>query len=182
MPETYTYFWNVKPAAILQKMKRHYDQFWNDERKQKARQLGLTPLQVSILASIIEEETIRHDEKPLIASVYLNRLRKDMFLGADPTVKYAVGDFSIKRVLLIHINSTAGSPYNTYKNKGLPPGPICTPSGTTIDAVLNAKNTPYLFFCAKPNGNGYHVFAETGQEHLENARAYQKWLDENMIK
>ncbi len=182
MPETYTYYWTVRPESILQKLKKEHVRFWNGERLQKAAESGLTPLQVSVLASIIEEETIRHDEKPLIASVYLNRLRKNMYLGADPTVKFAVGDFAIKRVLLKHISSSAASPYNTYKNKGLPPGPICTPSAITIDAVLNAASTNYLFFCAKPNGNGYHVFAETDREHLANAKAYQKWLDEKMIK
>lgn len=182
MPETYTYFWSVQPQAILKKLSNHYTKFWTAERQRKAQKLGLTPLQVSVLASIVEEESIRHDEKPLIASVYLNRMRKNMFLGADPTVKYAVGDFSIRRVLLKHITSSAASPYNTYKNKGLPPGPICTPSAITIDAVLNAAETKYLFFCAKPNGNGYHAFAETDTEHLANAKAYQKWLDENMIK
>jgi UPF0755 protein len=182
MPETYTYYWSVQPQAILKKLNNHYKQFWNDERMQKAQKIGLTPLQVSALASIVEEETIRHDEKPLIASVYLNRLKKNMFLGADPTVKYAVGDFSLRRVLLKHISSSASSPYNTYKNKGLPPGPICTPSAITIDAVLNAAETKYLFFCAKPNGNGYHAFAETDTEHIANARAYQKWLNEKMIK
>jgi len=105
-----------------------------------------------------------------------------MYLGADPTVKFAVGDFTLKRILFGHINSTASSPYNTYKNKGIPPGPICTPSETTIDAVLNPKQTDYLFFCAKPNGKGYHAFAATDAEHALNAKAYQQWLDSLKIQ
>lgn len=176
-PNTYSLLWNTGPQKIFNKLNEQRKKFWTAERKQKAHQLGLTEEQVYVLASIVEEETIRHDEKPAIASVYLNRLNKGMYLGADPTVKFAVGDFSLKRILFVHINSTATSPYNTYKNKGLPPGPICTASETTIDAVLNPKQTDYLFFCAKPNGNGYHAFAATDTEHVQNAKAYQQWLD-----
>ncbi len=176
-PNTYSLLWNSSPEKVMSKLNEQRKKFWTEERKQKAQQLGLTPAQVQILASIVEEETIRHDEKSTIAGVYLNRLNKGMNLGADPTVKFAVGDFSLKRILFVHINSTASSPYNTYKNKGLPPGPICTASEITIDAVLNAKQTDYLFFCAKPNGNGYHAFAATGKEHALNAKAYQQWLD-----
>jgi UPF0755 protein len=150
------------------------------ERKQKAQSLGLTPEEVQVIASIVEEETIRHDEKSTIASVYLNRLKSGMNLGADPTIKFAVGDFTLKRILFSHINATASSPYNTYKNKGLPPGPICTPSEITIDAVLNPKQTDYLFFCAKVNGNGYHAFASNETEHFKNAKTYQHWLDSLM--
>ena len=176
-PNTYSLLWNTGPQIIFKKLNEQRKKFWTAERKQKAQLLGLTPEQVYTMASIVEEETIRHDEKPTIASVYLNRLKKDMYLGADPTVKFAVGDFSLKRILFVHINSTASSPYNTYKNKGLPPGPICTASETTIDAVLNPKQTDYLFFCAKPNGNGYHAFATTDTEHAQNAKAYQQWLN-----
>ena len=181
-PNTYSLLWNSGPQRIFRKLNEQRTKFWTDERKQKAAALGLTPEQVHVLASIVEEETIRHDEKPTIASVYLNRLKKGMNLGADPTVKFAVGDFTLKRILFVHINSTASSPYNTYKNKGLPPGPICTPSETTIDAVLNPAATDYLFFCAKPNGNGYHAFAATDTEQLKNARAYQQWLDSLKIR
>ncbi len=176
-PNTYSLLWNTSPQTIFKKLNEQRKKFWTAERKLKAQQLGLTAEQVYTIASIVEEETIRHDEKPTIASVYLNRLKKGMYLGADPTVKFAVGDFSLKRILFVHINSTAASPYNTYKNKGLPPGPICTASETTIDAVLNPKQTDYLFFCAKPNGNGYHAFAATDTEHAQNAKAYQQWLD-----
>lgn len=181
-PNTYSLLWNAEPQKIFRKLNEQRTKFWTDERKQKAKNLGLTPDQVHVLASIVEEETLRNDEKPTVASVYLNRLNKGMNLGADPTVKFAVGDFSLKRILFGHINSTASSPYNTYKNKGLPPGPICTPSETTIDAVLNAAKTDYLFFCAKPNGNGYHAFASTDIEHAKNAKAYQQWLDSLDIK
>lgn len=182
LPNTYSLLWNSSPQRILSKLNEQRTKFWTDERKQKAAALGLTPEQVHALASIVEEETIRLDEKPTIASVYLNRLKKGMNLGADPTVKFAVGDFTLKRILFVHINSTASSPYNTYRNKGLPPGPICTPSETTLDAVLNPAATDYLFFCAKPNGNGYHAFAATDTEHLKNARAYQQWLDSLNIR
>ncbi|MFY7839300.1 MAG: endolytic transglycosylase MltG [Lacibacter sp.] len=181
-PNTYSLLWNSEPQKIFRKLNEQRTKFWTDERKQKAQQLGLTPAQVHTLASIVEEETLRNDEKPTVASVYLNRLNKGMNLGADPTVKFAVGDFSLKRILFGHINSTASSPYNTYRNKGLPPGPICTPSETTIDAVLNAAKTDYLFFCAKPNGNGYHAFASNDIEHAKNAKTYQRWLDSLNIK
>jgi UPF0755 protein len=181
-PNTYSLLWNSSPERIFRKLNEQRVKFWNQERKQKAAALGLTPEQVYSLASIVEEETIRHDEKPTIASVYLNRLKKGMYLGADPTVKFAVGDFSLKRILFVHINSTAASPYNTYKNKGLPPGPICTASEKTLAAVLDPAPTDYLFFCAKPNGNGYHAFAATDTEHLKNAKAYQQWLNSINIR
>lgn len=182
IPDTYTYFWSSSPKRILQKLEQQQKNFWTAERKSKAEALGLTPLQVYILASIVEEETLRNDEKPVISSVYLNRLRKNMYLGADPTVKFAVGDFTLKRIYFGHINNTASNPYNTYKNKGLPPGPICTPQTVTIDAVLNTKTTNYLFFCAKPDGNGYHAFAENETDHFKNAKAYQDWLNKRQIK
>lgn len=176
-PNTYTYYWAATPRQILKKIADENERFWTEERKQAAQKIGLTPLQVVTLASIIEEETNRHDEKPLIASVYLNRLRAGMPLGADPTVKFATGDFGLRRILLKHINETAQSPYNTYRRRGLPPGPICTPGVESIDAVLHAPATNYLYFCARPDGSGYHAFAATYNEHLVNARAYQQWLN-----
>lgn len=181
-PNTYSLLWNTSPQQILGKLNEQRIKFWTAERKEKAQALGLTPAQVHTLASIVEEETLRNDEKSTIASAYLNRLNKGMYLGADPTVKFALGNFALKRILFGHINSTASSPYNTYKNKGIPPGPICTPSEITIDAVLNPKQTDYLFFCAKPNGNGYHAFAATESEHAKNAKAYQLWLDSLKIQ
>jgi UPF0755 protein len=180
LPNTYSLLWNTSPKKIIGKLQEQKVKFWTSERKQKAQQLGLTPEEVHVIASIVEEETLRHDEKPTIASVYLNRLKNGMTLGADPTIKFAVGDFTLKRILFSHINSTASSPYNTYKNKGLPPGPICTPSEITIDAVLNPKQTDYLFFCARVNGNGYHAFASNETEHFKNAKTYQHWLDSVM--
>jgi UPF0755 protein len=182
IPDTYSYLWTAPPYTIAERLKQYNTKFWTAERKQKAASLGLTPQQVYTLASIVEEETIKHDEKPTIASVYLNRLAKGMNLGADPTIKFAVGDFTIKRILFSHINNTASSPYNTYKNKGLPPGPICTASSISIDAVLNAAKTDYLYFCAKPNGKGYHAFASNDADHLKNAKAYQQWLDSMQIQ
>jgi UPF0755 protein len=182
LPDTYTYYWSTSPKRILQKLEQQHQKFWTAERKNKAAALGLTPEEVYILASIVEEETLRNDEKPIISSVYLNRLRKGMYLGADPTIKFALNDFSLKRIYFGHINSTASNPYNTYKNKGLPPGPICTPQTTTIEAVLNTQQTNYLFFCAKPNGNGYHAFAENETDHFKNAKIYQDWLNENKIQ
>jgi UPF0755 protein len=176
-PNTYTYYWNATPDQLLKKMYQSHLKFWDAARKKKAEKLGLTPLQVTTLASIVEEETLAASEKPLIASVYLNRLQKNMPLGADPTVKFATGNFQLKRILLTHIKNTFTSPYNTYTNKGLPPGPICTPQEATIDSVLNVKQTDYLFFCAAPGFTGTHRFSSSDKEHLRNARIYQQWLD-----
>jgi UPF0755 protein len=177
IPNTYEIYWNTTPGSFFNRMKKESEKFWDDDRLSKAESIGLTPVEVYTLASIVEEETNDHKEKPLIASVYLNRLKKGMPLGADPTVKFAYGDFSIRRVTLNHINKSAASPYNTYKNKGIPPGPICTPSQKSIDAVLNAEKTTYIFFCAKADFSGSHSFASTEEEHFENARKYRKALD-----
>ena len=182
IPNTYTFFWNTTAAKLLNRLYSEEKKFWKEERLQKARTLGLTPQQVYILASVIEEETNKYDEMPLMASVYINRLNKGMPLGADPTVKFATRNFAAKRVTLKMISQSAGSPYNTYRNAGLPPGPICTPSIKTIDATLNATTTNYLYFCAKPDFSGYHAFAVTDAEHFKNARAYQKALDRLKIK
>lgn len=181
-PNTYTYYWNAGPETIIRKLYEYHERFWDNERKEKAKQLGLTPLQATALASIVEEETLASEEKPVIARVYLNRLEKNMPLGADPTVKFATGDFTLKRILHKHIKETAQSPYNTYMNKGLPPGPICTPQDATIDAVLNPDQNDYLFFCAAPGFTGRHYFAKTDQEHVKNARIYQQWLNEQGIR
>lgn len=175
MPDTYEFWWNTTPENIYSKIAQNYIHFWDGERKVKANLLGLTPQKVMILASIVDEETNYEAEKPYIASVYLNRLAKGMKLQADPTVKFAVGDFTIKRITGIH--TAAVSPYNTYMYAGLPPGPICTPSKSSIDAVLNASKTDYLYFCAKEDMKGTHRFAATYDEHLRNAASYQKKLD-----
>lgn len=182
IPNTYEIFWNTTPKEFIKRMKRESDRFWNQDRLYKAKQTGISKEEVYTLASIIEEETNDDNEKPIMASVYINRLNKGMTLGADPTIKFALGDFTIKRITGIHIKNSARSPYNTYTNKGLPPGPICTPSITTIDAVLNYKRTDYLYFCAKEDFSGSHNFAVTAEEHFKNARKYRKALDSLRIR
>jgi UPF0755 protein len=174
IPNTYEFYWNTSASEFFDRMKKEYDHFWNEERKNKAIKLGLSPVEVITLASIVEEETNYNQEKSRIAGVYLNRIKNNMLLQADPTVKFALKDFTLTRVLNIH--TAYSSPYNTYINKGLPPGPICNPSIITIDAVLNAEQNEYLYFCANPDKPGSHVFAKTYQEHQLNARRYQKWL------
>lgn len=177
IPNTYEIYWTSSPREFVERMKKESNNFWNQNRIEKAKELGFSKEEIYIIASIVEEETNNNEEKPKMASVYMNRLNKGMTLGADPTIKFAVGDFSIKRVTLNHINSSASSPYNTYKNKGLPPGPICTPSIPSIDAVLKGEKTTYLYFCAKSDFSGSHSFATTAEEHFENARRYRKALD-----
>lgn len=182
IPDTYSIDWNISVARLMHRMAVEHDRFWTPERKEKAAKLKLTSEQVYILASIIEEETNRQVEKPTISSVYLNRMRRNMPLGADPTVKFALRDFSIKRITFNHIRKSSSSPYNTYVYKGLPPGPICTPSKKTLEAVLSTPETNYLFFCARPDFSGYHAFASTEKEHFRNARAFHKALDSLSIK
>ena len=169
IPDTYNYFWTSTPDVVYKKFKDESDDFWTEERKNKAQTLGLTPVQVYILASIIEEETTYHAEKDTIASVYLNRLRIGMPLQADPTLKFAAKEFGLKRIAgeILKIQS----PYNTYINRGLPPGPICTPSRTTLDKVLNPATTSFLYFVAKPGLRG-HLFSSTYQEHLRKRDDY----------
>jgi UPF0755 protein len=175
MPDTYEFYWNTPPEKALEKLKKTATRFWTTERTEKARIHGINPLQAIIIASIVDEETNANSDKPLIASVYLNRLRIGMPLQADPTVKYAIGDFGIRRVTgaMLQFNS----PYNTYKYPGLPPGPICTPAISTIDAVLNAPSTTYIYFCAKADFSGYSVFASTFDQQIRNANAYRKALN-----
>ncbi len=182
IPNTYTFFWNTSASKLFKKLNSEKDIFWNPERLKKAGKLGLTTEEVYTLASIIEEETNKNDEKPVIASVYLNRLQKGMTLAADPTVKYALRDFGLKRIRFKHIDAAGNSPYNTYKHKGLPPGPICTPSIKTIDAVLNAAKTDYIFFCAKADFSGYHAFASNENDHMKNAKAFSRAQDSLSIK
>lgn len=179
IPNTYSILWNTPANRIFKKLYAEQDVFWNEERVKKAAGLNLTPLQAYILASIIEEETNKEEDKGKIASVYLNRMETGMRLGADPTVKFAMKDFELKRIYQKHL--AFRSPYNTYLNPGLPPGPICTPSTKTIDAVLNSPSTSYLYFVAKPNFKGYSNFATTYDEHLRYAKQYQLALD-SLIK
>lgn len=181
IPKTYNLQWNDPVDTVLNRFKATQDSFWNkDNRIEKAASMGFTPLQVTILASIVEEETSKNEEKGNIASVYINRFHKNMALGADPTIKFALKDFGLKRILFADL--AAKSPYNTYINKGLPPGPICTPTPVTIDAVLNAPATQYLFFVAKSDFSGYHHFSSTFAEHQQYAKEYQTALDELMLK
>ena len=180
IPNTYLLNWNSSFKKIFIRLKDEQEKFWNKERTQKAADINLTPQQVYTMASIVEEETNKLKDKGLIASVYMNRISKGMKLEADPTVKYAMRDFGLKRILYGHL--AYPSPYNTYQNKGLPPGPICTPSAETIDAVLDAPTTDYIFFVAKPDFNGYSNFAATYAEHLKFAKEYQLALDELIRK
>lgn len=179
IPNTYHVYWDTSVKSLMNRMKREYDTFWNDDRKKKAENLGLTPIEVSTLASIIEEEATYQDEYATIAGLYLNRLQKGMRLEADPTVKFAVGDPTLRRILFKHLEIE--SPYNTYKNDGLPPGPIRIPSIRGIDAVLSPAEHSYLFMCAKDDLSGRHNFAVTHAEHARNARAYQRALNERRI-
>lgn len=180
VPNTYEVWWNIPASEFLVRMKQEHDKFWNGDRVRKAGALGLDIPAVVTLASIVEKESNKTDEKPAIAGVYLNRLKRGIPLQADPTVIYAVGDFSIRRVLKRHTEVV--SPYNTYQKPGLPPGPICLPSISSIDAVLNAQSHNYLFFCAREDLSGYHNFAENITIHNQNARKYQKALNNLNIK
>ena len=179
IPNTYQLYWNSSPESVLRRLHGEYEKFWNDTRKQKAEAIPLTAVQVSALASIINEETNKTDEMPRMAGVYINRLRKNIPLQADPTLRYALGNFSIRRVLDVY--KTLESPYNTYKYTGLPPGPICIPSIAAIDAVLNYEQHEYLYFCAKDDLSGYHAFAKTLAQHNQNAAKYQQMLNRNRI-
>jgi len=180
LPNTYEFYWNTGAIGFFKRMQKESAKFWNEKRIAKAQQLGMSPVEVSVLASIVEQETNKNDEKQDIAGVYINRLRKNWKLEADPTLVYAAGDFGIKRVLNIH--KEIDSPYNTYKNTGLPPGPICVPSIASIEAVLNHSNHSYMFFCAKDDFSGYHSFASNYNEHLVNARKFQRELNRRKIK
>ncbi len=181
IPNTYTMYWTTKPGRIFQRLKTEKDNFWKkNDRENKAESMGFTPAQVYTIASIVEEETNKHDEKGDVASVYINRYKKGMPLGADPTIKFALKDFSLKRIYEKHLQ--VASPYNTYRNRGLPPGPICTPSSKTIDAVLNAPETDYTFFVAKSDFSGYHTFSTTYAEHLQHAKEYQRALNELILR
>ena len=161
-------------------MKKEYEKFWTNDRLEKAKEIGLTPVEISTLASIVEEECTYSDEYPKVAGLYMNRLHIGQVLQADPTVKFAVGDFSLRRILNVH--TEIDSPYNTYRVKGLPPGPIRIPSIKGIDAVLNYTKHNYLYMCAKEDFSGYHNFAANYQEHLRNRSLYIKALDARGIK
>lgn len=179
IPNTYEVYWNTEAEDFIKRMSTEYDRFWNNKRESKLEKLGMTKIEVSTLASIVDEETYMNDEKKTIAGVYLNRLDKGIRLQADPTVKFAVGDRSIKRVLTKHLE--IDSPYNTYKNAGLPPGPINIPSISGIDAVLDYEKHDYYYFCARADFSGYHHFSKTLTQHLRYAREYQRLLNKNRV-
>lgn len=175
IPNTYQMFWNTTPDALFQRMRYEYNIFWNEQRIHKADSLKLSPIEVAIVASIVEGESHNKAEMPYIASLYLNRVHKNMLLQACPTVKYAVGDFKLKRILNRHL--AIDSPYNTYKYHGLPPGPIRCPSPATIDMVLNAPQTDYLFMCANPELNGTHIFSASFRKHASTAAQYRHTMN-----
>ncbi|GAB6013133.1 endolytic transglycosylase MltG [Viscerimonas tarda] len=179
IPNTYEFYWNVSLDKLLQRMDSEYKSFWNPVRLTKAGQTGLSPVEVSILASIVEEECYFSDEYPVVAGLYINRLNKGQLLQADPTVKFAAGDFALRRVLSKHL--AIDSPYNTYKYQGLPPGPIRIPSIKGIDGVLNHSNHSYYYMCAKEDFSMRHNFSATFAEHQRNAAKYQAALNKKKI-
>jgi UPF0755 protein len=180
LPNTYEVYFNVLPEDLIERMHREFKKFWNEDRLAKATKVGLTPIEISILASIVQAETVKQDEAPIIAGLYINRLKKDIALQADPTLVYASGNFSLKRVLNEH--KQVDSPYNTYQHTGLPPGPINVPQIANIEAVLNYTESNYYYMCAKEDFSGYHNFAANLNEHNVNARKYQKALSAEMRK
>jgi UPF0755 protein len=175
IPNTYEFWWNTSPEALFDRMYKEYETFWSEEKKQKAQALGLTQKEVSTLASIVQAESQKSDERPKISGVYLNRMKIGMPLQADPTLVYATGDFTLKRILNVH--KEIESPYNTYKYAGLPPGPINLPDINSLNAVLNTEKHDYLYFCAKEDFSGYHAFASNYNDHMANARRYQNALN-----
>lgn len=186
IPNTYEFFWNTSAMGFRERMMQEYERFWNPDRLEKAESLGLKPLEVISLASVVQKETARVDERPRVAGVYLNRLKNRMLLQADPTVIYAIkketGNFDtvIRRVLYRDLE--LDSPYNTYRYAGIPPGPITMPDISSVDAVLNAESHQYLYFVADVTNFGYHKFAESLQQHNRNKAQYIRWLNEQEIK
>jgi UPF0755 protein len=179
LPDSYEVFWTISPEQLLKRMQLEFNKFWNDSRAEAAKKINLTPFEIITLASIVEEESNVIAEYPIIAGLYLNRLRRGMLLQADPTVKFAIGDMEKRRIL--NVDKLVDSPYNTYKYSGLPPGPLRIPSKITIDAVLNHKKHSYLFMCAKADFSGLHHFSETLSEHNRYARLYQQTLNKLRI-
>jgi UPF0755 protein len=180
IPNTYELYWNTSKEKFFERMQKEYVKFWNTERLAQAKAIGLSPVQVSILASIVDQEALLNREMVRIAGVYMNRLNRGIKLEADPTVIFANGDFTVKRVLYKLLQKD--SPYNTYKYNGLPPGPICMPSVAAIDAVLHFEKHNYIYFCAKEDFSGLHNFASNVTEHQMNARKFQQALNNRGIK
>ncbi len=185
LPNSYEMYWNISAAEFCQRMKRENDLFWNESRESKRKRLNMSRAEVITLAAIVNEESRKVDERPRVAGVYLNRLRRGMKLQADPTVVYAMkrqaNDFDLVVRRVLYKDLEINSPYNTYKYRGLPPGPITMPDISSVDAVLNAESHDYLFFVVDPKIPGYHLFASTYSEHLANRKVYVRWLNENRI-
>ena len=180
IPNTYEVYWNMNAQAFVRRMQREYEVFWNKARREKAHSLKLDPVEVSVLASIVEEETANNAEKPRVAGLYLNRLKRGIPLQADPTIKFSLQDFGLRRILFKHLE--VESPYNTYKHVGLPPGPIRIPSIVGLNSVLNREEHNYIYMCAKEDFSGTHNFARTLSQHNANARRYQQALNKRKIK
>ncbi|SHM19493.1 endolytic transglycosylase MltG [Mucilaginibacter sp. OK098] len=180
LPNSYQLYWNTTPEKFFKRMYANYEKFWTPERKQKAAAINLTPIEVSVLASIVDAEALHDDEMPAVAGLYLNRLKKGMKLEADPTVIFAQNDFTIKRVLNRYLS--INSPYNTYMHTGLPPGPIMMPSVNAVNSVLDYQKNDYIYMCAKADFSGYHAFATNMADHLVNAHKFQQALNDRNIK
>lgn len=180
IPNTYEVYWNITPEKLLDRMQKEYHDYWTNSRVRKAKSAGLTPNEAYTLASIVEQESTNADERPMIAGMYINRLHQGMRLQADPTVKFALQNFSLRRIMKAHLS--IDSPYNTYRYEGLPIGPICIPSIDAIEAVLNYAHHDYLYMCAKPDFSGTHSFAATYEEHLKNAHDYAEELNKRGVK
>lgn len=180
IPNTYEVYWNITPEKLLDRMQKEQKEYWTNSRIRKAKEAGLTPNEAYTLASIVEQESTNPDERPMIAGMYINRLHKNMRLQADPTVKFALQNFTLRRIMKNHLS--VDSPYNTYRNAGLPPGPICIPSLDAIEAVLNYTHHDYLYMCAKADFSGTHSFAVTYEEHLKNAHDYAEELNKRGVK
>ena len=180
IPNTYEVYWDMSAEDFINRMVKEHKAFWNEKRIQQAQAIGLTPTEVSTLASIVEEETANQAEKPIVAGLYINRLKRGMLLQADPTVKFSMQDFGLKRILFKHLE--VDSPYNTYKYAGLPPGPIRVPSFQGLESVLNYTKHNYLYMCAKEDFSGTHNFATNSAQHAANARRYQQALNRRGIR
>ena len=180
IPNTYEVYWNLSAEELMQRMVKENKAYWNDKRMNQAKAIGLTPIEVATLASIVEEETANQNEKPMVAGLYINRLQRGMLLQADPTVKFSLQEFGLKRILYKHLE--VDSPYNTYKYAGLPPGPIRVPSYQGLESVLNYTQHNYLYMCAKEDFSGTHNFAVTSAQHAANARRYQQALNRKGIR
>ncbi len=179
IPNTYQFYWTTDASEFAERMKKEFDRFWNEDRREKAESIGLTPVEVTTLASIVQEETAKKEELSRVAGLYINRLNRGMPLQADPTVKFAVGDFSLRRILNVHLETD--SPYNTYLYAGLPPGPVNFPEVSAIEAVLSYEEHKYLYMVAREDFSGYHNFATTLAEHNRNANKYRAALDKLRI-